>query len=332
MSKQVTLMDIAEACGTSNVTVSKALAGKKGVSEELRQKIKDTAESMGYIPAGGGSKKKDNNMVGVLIPEKFMNPNGSFYWALYNSLVNRFKESDHYCLIATLSEQEEQSLTLPGFLADDKVTSLISLGQLCGDYVKHLKETCVPMILLDYYIADSGVDSVVTNGYVGGYELTSYLIKQGHTNIGFIGTIKATSSIFDRYMGYMKAMVEHGLAVRPEWTLDDRDEHGFIEMSFPTELPTAFVCNCDETAYHAIRRLEARGVSVPDDISVVGYDNYLISDICRPAITTINVDSDLMAEKAAEVLLARIAEPDRIPQTVTISGELMIKESVRKLG
>ena len=90
-------------------------------------------------------------MVGGLIPEKFMNPNGSFYWALYNSLVNKFKESDHYCLIATLSKEEELSLTLPKFLSDEKVTSLISLGQLSVDYVNRLKETNVPMILLDYY-------------------------------------------------------------------------------------------------------------------------------------------------------------------------------------
>ncbi len=331
MGKPVTLFDIAEACGTSNVTVSKALAGKKGVSEELRQKIKETAVQMGYI-APGGTKKKDNNMVGVLIPEKFMNPNGSFYWALYNSLVNKFKDSDHYCLIATLSKEEELSLTLPKFLSDEKVTSLISLGQLSVDYVNRLKETNVPMILLDYYIADSGIDSVVTNGYVGGYELTSYLIKQGHRNIGFIGSVRATSSIFDRYMGYMKAMLENGLTVRPEWTLDDRVDGEFIVLDFPPELPTAFVCNCDEVAYNAIRQLEMQGISVPDDISIVGYDNYLISDVCRPAITTIDVDSDLMAEKAAETLLLRIVEPDRSARTVTINGALIPKESVKKLN
>ena len=331
MAKQVTLFDIAKACGTSNVTVSKALADKKGVSEELRKKIKETAASMGYVSPGAKSGKRDNNMVGVLIPEKFMNPNGSFYWALYNSLVSKFTESDHYCLIATLSVQEEQALTLPRFLTEEKVSSLISLGQLGVDYVNRLKETGIPLLLLDYYIADSGVDSVVTNGYVGGYELTSYLIKQGHKNIGFIGSVKATSSIFDRYMGYMKAMYEHGLTVRQEWTLNDRDEQNFTEIVFPSELPTAFVCNCDETAFHAIRQLEAMGISVPDDISVVGYDNYLISDVCKPAITTIDVDSDLMAEKASETLLARITEPDRPPQMITINGELIPKESVRRL-
>ncbi|MGN0632658.1 MAG: LacI family DNA-binding transcriptional regulator [Oscillospiraceae bacterium] len=331
MSKQVTLIDIAKACGTSNVTVSKALTDKKGVSDELRQKIKDTAERMGYVPPRSAAKRRDNRMVGVLIPEKFMNPNGSFYWALYNSLVNTFKKHDYFCVIETLTEQEERSFTMPKFISDGKVTSLISLGQLDAEYVCRLKETGVPMVMLDYYIADSDVDAVVTNGYVGGYELASYLIKCGHTDIGFIGTVKATSSIFDRYMGYMKAMLENGLTVRSEWTLDDRNERDFIEIPFPDKLPTAFVCNCDEAAYHAIRQLEARGISVPDDISIVGYDNYLISEVCKPAITTIDVNSGLMAAKAVETLLERLENPDAPPQTVTISGELTEKDSVKSI-
>ena len=282
---------------------------------------------MGYI-APGGTKKKDNNLVGVLIPEKFMNPNGSFYWALYNSLVNKFKDSDHNCLIATLSDAEEQSLTLPRFLTDEKVTSLISLGQLSIGYVNRLKETGVPMILLDYYIADSGVDSVVTNGYVGGYELTSYLIKQGHRNIGFIGSVKATSSIFDRYMGYMKAMFENGLAVRPDWTLDDRDDREFITLDFPPELPTAFVCNCDETAFRVISALKSKGIRVPEDISVVGYDNYTVSSICIPTITTVEVDLDKMAEVSVDTMKKKLIDPTYNEGRRIISGRLIVKNSV----
>lgn len=331
MSKHVTLSDIAKACGTSIVTVSKALADKKGVSEELRAKIKDVSKQMGYVPLNSDDKPDNNYMVGVLIPKKFMNPNGSFYWALYNSMVDIFKRYDYFCLIETLTEEEEHDLSMPKFITDGKVTSLISLGQLSEEYVSCLKETRIPMIMLDYYLSDSNVDAVVTNGYVGGYKLASYLIKNGHTEIGFIGTVKATSSIFDRYMGYVKAMLEHGLNVRPEWTLDDRDERDFISIAFPEKLPTAFICNCDETAYHAIRQLESKGISVPDDVSIVGYDNYLISEICKPAITTIDIDSELMATKAVETLLARIKEPDAVNQTVTISGKLVEKDSVKKL-
>ena len=331
MSKQVTLTDIAKACGTSNVTVSNALADKKGVSDELRRKIKETAEQMGYVSSHSDAQKRDNKMVGVISPGKYMDPNGSFYWALYNSLVNKLQETDHYCLISTLSEQEEKELTLPKFITDEKVGSVISLGQLDERYVEMLKDTGLPVILLDYYIVGADVDSVVTNGYLGGYEITSYLIEQGHRDIGFIGTVRSTSSIFDRYMGYMKAMIEHDLPVRAEWTIDDRDEHDNITIVFPEKLPTAFVCNCDEAAYKAISSLEAAGKTVPDDISIVGYDNYLISEISKPTITTINVDSEFMAEKAVEALLRRITEPASPIRHMTISGELIIKESVRSL-
>ena len=91
MGKSVTLSDIAKACNTSNVTVSKALTDKKGVSDELRIKIKQIAKQMGYEPPKT-TASKNSRMIGVIIPKKFMNPNGSFYWSLYNHLVDYFKQ------------------------------------------------------------------------------------------------------------------------------------------------------------------------------------------------------------------------------------------------
>ena len=331
MGKTVTLSDIAKACGTSNVTVSKALSNKKGVSEELREKIKEVAQQMGYVSVHSEFAVKNNYMVGVLIPDKFMNPNGSFYWALYNSLVKVFRRRNYFCLIETLSQNDENDLVLPRLVSEGKVTSLISLGQLSKEYVEKLKETRLPIILLDYYITDSDVDAVITNGYMGGYELTSYLIRLGHRDIGFIGTVKATTSIFDRYMGFMKAMLENGLEVRNEWTLDDRDNREFIKIPFPDKLPTAFICNCDETALHAIRQLEELGYSIPDDISIVGYDNYLISEISKPSITTIDVDANKMASAAVDMLIRRIGEPTGPAMTMTIDGTLIEKGSSKKI-
>ena len=331
MGKTVTLSDIAKACGTSNVTVSKALSNKKGVSEELREKLKEVAQQMGYVSVHSEFAVKNNYMVGVLIPDKFMNPNGSFYWALYNSLVKVFRRRNYFCLIETLSQNDENDLVLPRLVSEGKVTSLISLGQLSKEYVEKLKETRLPIILLDYYITDSDVDAVITNGYMGGYELTSYLIRLGHRDIGFIGTVKATTSIFDRYMGFMKAMLENGLEVRNEWTLDDRDNREFIKIPFPDKLPTAFICNCDETALHAIRQLEELGYSIPDDISIVGYDNYLISEISKPSITTIDVDANKMASAAVDMLIRRIGEPTGPAMTMTIDGTLIEKGSSKKI-
>ncbi len=331
--KQVTLVDIAKACGTSNVTVSKALSGKGGMSEELREKIIATATEMGYA-SNRSQTAPVNGIIGVIIPQKFINPNGSFYWALYNNIVHCLKQKNLSCIQENLMPDEEQDLTMPTFLKTGNVAGVISLGQLSENYLKKLDEQRIPLLLLDYYSQDIDADNVVTNGFFGGYKLTSYLISKGHRKIGFVGTRLATTSIFDRYMGYVKAMLERELPTKEEWLIEDRTKENdlFEKITFPDEMPTAFVCNCDETAFKVIRDLKLLGYNVPDDISVVGYDNYLISEICEPPITTINVDAREMAELAVATIVERIKSPKSPTGTYTLNGKIVHKASVRNIN
>ncbi|MGN1339597.1 MAG: LacI family DNA-binding transcriptional regulator [Oscillospiraceae bacterium] len=332
MKKKVTLTDIAKACNTSNVTISKALAGKSGVSEELRAKIISTAEELGYVSSKLSVSAGGN--IGILIPEKFINPNGSFYWALYNNLVHRFKQKNISCVQENITSDEEGSLTMPKLLTGHNTVGIISLGQLNSEYISRLMELKPNILLLDYYLPGIDADCIVTNGFFGGYKLTTYLISQGHTEIGYVGTRLATSSIFDRYMGYMKAMMEHGLSIRDEWIIDDRERNNelFPHITFPDRLPTALVCNCDETAFKVIRDLKSRGISVPDDVSVVGYDNYLISEISDPPITTINVNAVEMADLAVSTILERISNPGLPTRIQNIDGKPVYKGSVKKIN
>lgn len=329
MKKPVTLVDIAKACNTSNVTVSKALTDKGGVSDELRAKIKKTAEEMGYVPSKAVSSKKINN-VGVVIPVRYAGA-GSYYTSLYESLVQRLRKENLYCIAEELSEKDEQNLVMPKFLRDDRVAAVISLGQLSDTYAGELAANCEEMVMCDYYVPGIRVNSIVTNGYNGGYKLTSYLLSLGHRKIGFIGTKLATTSIFDRYMGYLKATIEHGLELRDDWVIDDRDEKGPIPLKFPEEMPTAFVCNCDETALIAIRELGRMGLRVPDDISIVGYDNYLSTEVAEPPITTISIDVEFMAELTVYTLVQRMNDPTALCRMRSIEGDLVIKRSVRPL-
>ncbi len=329
--KQITLMDIAAACGTSNVTVSKALAGKSGMSAELREKIISTAEKMGYVP---NKTTAASGIIGVIIPQKFINPNGSFYWALYTNIVQCLKQNNLSCIQENLTLEEESSLTMPAFLKAGNVTGVISLGQLDKKYLKKLIAQGIPVLLLDYYTQDVDADSIVSNGFLGGYKLTSHLISQGHENIGYVGTRLATSSIFDRYMGYMKAMLENDLIPEEKWLIEDRKRNNelFDKITFPADMPTALVCNCDETAFKVIRDLKAAGYSVPEDISVVGYDNYLISEICEPPITTVNVDAEKMAALAVSTMIERINNPQTPTRTQVLDGKVIYKASVKKIN
>ena len=146
LKKAVTLIDIAKACDTSNVTVSKALAGKSGVSDALREKIKQVADEMGYVGVKS-TQNRGGNTIGVLIPSKFINPNGSFYWALYNALVTRLKKENMFCIMENLDQEDEDRLMLPHCIEDKQVSALISLGQLSKNY-----GTCLEFLVQNNFV------------------------------------------------------------------------------------------------------------------------------------------------------------------------------------
>lgn len=333
MRKEVTMSDIAKKFNVSNVTVSKALADKDGVSEDLRDKIKACAAEMGYKLSGSkASRDGKSGNIGVIIPGRFIRPNGSFYWALYNMLVMELMKKGYYCIMEIMDADSEKELQLPKMLTDKKVSGLIVLGQVSPEYCRMINVKYSPLVFLDFYDKHLEVEAILSDGYFGSYRLTDYLFEMGHKKIGFVGTLNATSSIKDRYMGYCRAHVEYNMQVNSEWVLDDRDANGGdIVIKLPDSMPTAFVCNCDETAYKLIKRLRECGYRVPEDISVAGYDNYLISDICEPAITTIEVNVSDMAKAAVGAILKKIENPSYRFGRKLIVGNLIIKDSVKCL-
>ena len=163
--------------------------------------------------------------------------------------------------------------------------------------------------------------------------LTNYLINAGHRNIGFLGTITSTSSIQDRYLGYYKALLEKGIPLRSEWVIDDRGPEGtsYPHFDLPVQKPTAFVCNCDEAAYCLLNQLRSEGYVVPDDISIVGYDNHIYSTISNPRITTIDVESKRMSYEAVETIIKKIRDKNYSRGRTLVTGKLIIRDSVKIL-
>jgi DNA-binding LacI/PurR family transcriptional regulator len=195
----------------------------------------------------------------------------------------------------------------------------------------------IPMVFMDFYDDDLNVDSIVSAGFHGGYRLTDYLIKNGHTRIAYVGTLMYTESITDRYFGYRKALLEHGIEPRPDWVIDDRRfGDGVIgteyRLKFPTDMPTAFVCNNDVTAYSLILQLEEKGYSVPDDISVVGYDNYLYAEYGDSKITTYSVDMGEMSRLALSCIIRHIENTSLDVNVRIVNGRLIVRDTVKKIN
>lgn len=333
----VRMSDIAKELGVSVVTVSNALNDRGGVSEEIRRKIKTRASELGYRPSAprtprktGKEVQQQGGSIGIITSERFADVRGTFYWFLTAGVSKELTQCNLYSVYESVSEEDERSGVLPRIAAERQVRGLIVVGQLASEYLERLAALHIPTIFLDFYDKQSDIDAVISDNFYDSYLITDRLVQLGHRNIGFIGSVTATSSIHDRFLGYIKCLMENGLPYRSEWTLDDRRSNSIIlqEYAFPAEMPTAFVCNCDETAFRVIAALKRRGLRIPEDISVTGYDNYTVSDMCEPAITTVEVDMTEMAHKAVSLLLSRIENPQKPAARYVIPGRIIIKQSV----
>ena len=222
---------------------------------------------------------------------------------------------------------------IPNSVLDKKVDGLIVLGQFSDEYINRLTSYYIPTVFLDFYGSREESETVLADNFYGAYMLTNHLISNGHRRIGFLGSISSTSSIQDRYLGYYKALLEHRIPLRQDWLIGDRSNESDIFPSFtlPQDMPTAFVCNCDETAYKLVNQLKAAGYSIPDDISVVGYDNHIYSTISSPRLTTIDVNSRAMSEEAVNIILHKIRDSSYKRGRTLVTGKLVRRESVKNL-
>lgn len=336
MSKLVKMSDIAKELGISTVTVSKALSDQKGVSEELRIRIKQVALDLGYRKSVA---KTDNNAksisIGVIVPNSYMTKYETFYWEMYQAVLMNAAEQNSFVMLEALSTEDERACVPPKLLKENRVDAVIILGVLGDRYLKMLREHySYPTVYLDFYSMSIKEDSVISNSFYGTYQVTNYLFEKGHKKIGFLGSILATSSITDRYFGYAKSLLEHGIEINKEWVIDDRDEerHCYEEVPLPKEMPTAFVCNCDLVATKLINTLRNANYRVPEDVSVVGFDNYLQPGHLDIPLTTYAVDIEAMANSAVKLILKKMAGRETSKGMHMVEGHFIERESVCEIG
>ena len=331
MNKNVSMREIGRMLGVSAVTISKALGGKPGVSDALREKIIQKAEELGYQYELSSRSSRD---VGILVPGHFFGHGNSFYASLCKKLVQQLSENNCYGVLSILSEEDERSGRYPSILGSGRVSGLVILGQVQQEYMRMLSsvDTSVPYVCMDFYDEQSGTDAVVSDGLYGSYRLTSHLIHMGHRQIGFLGSINATSSIMDRYLGYYKTLLLNDLPINSNWIVPDRDEHGlYQEYPLPNPLPTAFVCNCDLMAMLFMKRLNALGLKVPQDVSLVGFDDYTESTSMNPVLTTFAVDQESLARETTRMIIDKMQGATDMKGRVVTGGRVVYRDSVCKI-
>lgn len=335
MAKNVTMRDIAKKVGVSTVTVSKALTDKDGVGSELRAVIKATAEEMGYTYSGigDGFRRGRSYNIGVIVEEHYVDNSTTvfpFYMKMYNSINKQMSQFHYSVIMEAITSKMLAEHRMPDIVTERKVDGVIVLGQMKSDYLKVLRENKLPVVYLDFYDRTMEVPSVINDNMYGTYMLTNYLVAMGHKKIAYVGSIDATASILDRYLGYYRSLLTHQLKMPDDYIIPDRDDEGYsIDLQMPKEMPTAFVCNCDGTANLLMKLLISRGYHIPQDISVVGFDNYSAEfDYNLPKLTTIEVNIEEMTKNAVEMIIRLLKGEENLGGRKVISGKLIIRDSV----
>lgn len=329
------MQDIAERLGISRNAVSLALNNKPGVSEKLREKVIKTAREMNY--SGLKYNGKNNNIL-VLVPEYIRNDT-YFYNDIYWSIENEANLRGYNAILTSVSEEMESELKLPGIYFDMNFSGIMIIGVFKKNFVKKLITLDLPIISVDHYYDDVIIDSVVTANKECAYMAVQYLIDNGHKDIGYIGSIDMTASLYERWLGYLKAMRNNNLEVNKEYCITKSSslysllhEVSEIEKSLDemSSFPTAWFCGGDRIAYALINVLSRRGIKVPDDISVMGFDDIQASSIIVPNLTTVRVKRKVMGAEAISLIIDRIEKGGDVIK-YAIYGELVVRDSVKSI-
>ena len=333
MRGNIKMSDIARQMGVSVVTVSKALNGKEGVSKELREKIIAKTRELGYSISSAAKAVQTNNVLGILIAQRYLDHH-SFYWSMFQHIQVKLCENNYFGVLEICTDEQEAALTPPKIVSEKKVENLVVIGQFSRAYLSLLTDNVENLIFIDFYDTEIDTYNILADNIMGGYKMTKYLIRRGHKDIMFVGNIHSTVSILDRAMGYVKCMLKYKKPLRSVWHISDRNEQGrYIPLNLPSSLPSAFICNNDVVAHRLVETLELAGKKVPDDVSIVSFDNYFHGDP-ETFITTI----DFSVEKYSDALIKLLNNlktnncTSTIKESIYLNGTMIENHSVKDIS
>ncbi len=273
MKKKPTMQQIANALNVTPITVSRALNDREGVSEELKEKIKQYAYETGYLTKETTKKNTQSRPVNIilLVAEVFIKTDNKFYIDFYKKILDSLEENSAFGILKIIEEQEVEELAIPKLLLGDNIDGMIVLGELPSEYINELAKLNLPTILLDFYDEDLLLDAVVNDNFFEAYEMTRYLISKGHKDIAFVGNIKSTHSIQDRYLGYHKALLRSGITINKYEMTRYLISKGHKDIAFVGNIKSTHSIQDRYLGYH--KALLRSGITINK--------NFIISDRTR---------------------------------------------------
>ncbi len=342
MSRRVTIRDVAKEAGVSTATISYVLNNKasESITPETIARVNAAIEKLGYVPnlSARALRYRKSNLIGVVIPQTepgkefmFSNP----FYGDFLSAVEYTARTRGYRLLISGTSVGQSYIEIA---QNHGLDAIIILGIYPTDDINAYKETKIPLVLVDCYRNDHFFHSIGTNDRHGGYLAAHYLIRHGHRRIAFVsGAVEEVGVNQKRLFGYHDALDEAGIPYDRELIFSGNVGYEYgaetaLDIARNHPDVTAVFATADIMAAGVIKGFSDAGLSVPGNVSVVGFDDVFIANISSPSLTTVRQNIKEKGRVAVELALDAIDDPSGPKREVIIPLEVVERDSVRDIG
>lgn len=336
-TKKTSIYDIAQQLGVSTSTVSRALQNNPAISAKVRERVRETAEAMGYKPNlfAVNLQRGTTRTIGVVVPMVSRN----FFSMAIDGIEEAASQRGYDVMIfQSRNEREREERILNSFLngkVDGVIASLASEG---GDYAhyKALSRYGTPLVLFDRFVSGLDAGTVLLDDYRGAFDTVEHLIGQGCRRIYHYAGLQQVSIWRNRRRGYEEALLKHGIEPRPDWITEGAttEEGGYLAMerlfASGKVLPDAIFFAGDYAALGAYRSLREHGIRVPEDVALAGFANEPFCELITPSFTSVEQFGYRMGNTAAQMLLDKLDGASYMD--VVISPKLIVRDSSLRTG
>jgi DNA-binding LacI/PurR family transcriptional regulator len=327
----VTIKDIAQVAGVSHITVSRALNGSTAVRPDTREHIKKIADELGYIPNINARSLvlAQSNVIGLFFSTLQMGTSAEFFQQAVLG-TNSVLGDQYNVAIKGIDEYHNHTL-----LNRSNFAGILIMSQREEDdiFIQKVLDKEIPVIVMNRAVEMPGVINILLNDKQGAYQATRYLVEQGHQKIAVIQGVKGFKSSFDRMQGCQQAANEYGIEFCEDFLR--QGDYGFEsgynnmkELLTLLERPTAVFCFNDDMALGAMKAAYERGLKIPDDLAVVGFDDSFFSLYTMPSLTTVRRPIKKMSQVGASCLLDILNGQGKLTDRIYIDTTLIIRDSV----
>lgn len=339
MERRATLRDVAEKAGVTTATVSYILNDKKPFPDETRQRVMSAIAELGYIPnlSARTLTQRSSKLIGIVVPQtegsRLMFQN-DFYSEILGSIEFHARQSGYHIIISA-TDANESYLRLA---RERNLDGIIVIGMYPDEFYQQMKKSQIPIVLVDSYCNDHYYHNIRIDDAYGSYLATRHVLSKGHKNVAFFcGQLKENGVMKKRLTGYKDALLEYGIGFDQRYVFEGKIDYtsGIAAAGrlIASRLPaTAVVAAADILAIGAMKGFYEKGVRVPDDISVMGFDDLEISQYLTPGLTTVRQEISQKGEKAVKLLIDNINEPNLTKQEQILPVKLVERGSVKRIG